>query len=181
MSVTLDLTQSQILAALRTGFLLPILPAGVEVVVAQTNRTPPPAVANFVAMTPLFRERLATNTTRYPRDGNNAPATRVSTQPTKVTVQLDVIGPDSAEHAQKISTLWRDDYAATVLGRASSLIQPLYCDDPRQMPWMSGEQQASYRWSIDLHLQANISAAVAQDFATDIASGIYEMDATYPP
>lgn len=57
-------TQSDVQTALR-AFLLYVLPAGVEVVQGQDNRVPEPAVANFVVMTLLRQERLATNVDTY--------------------------------------------------------------------------------------------------------------------
>lgn len=64
MSVTLSLTESQTIAALRS-FLLGILPAGIEVIQGQGNRVSEPVGPNFVEMTPLFRERLETNGDTY--------------------------------------------------------------------------------------------------------------------
>ena len=57
---TLDLTQSQIQATLRS-FLLGVLPPGVEVVQGQDNRVPEPKGTDFVVMTIIVRDRLATN------------------------------------------------------------------------------------------------------------------------
>lgn len=52
------------MAALR-AFLLAILPTGTEVVQGQDNRVPEPSEGDFVVMTPLRRDRLATNTDTY--------------------------------------------------------------------------------------------------------------------
>jgi hypothetical protein len=60
MPYTLDLTQSQILTSLR-AVLLAILPSGIEVIRGQDNRVPEPKAADFVVMTPILRDRLATN------------------------------------------------------------------------------------------------------------------------
>ena len=46
--------------ALRS-FLLSVLPAGVEVIQGQDSRVPEPSNVDFVVMTPITRERLATN------------------------------------------------------------------------------------------------------------------------
>lgn len=64
MSATLSLTESQTVAALRS-FLLAILPAGIEVIRAQGNQVAMPKGPNFVTLTPLSRERLATNVDSY--------------------------------------------------------------------------------------------------------------------
>jgi hypothetical protein len=59
MSASLSLTETNILTALRS-FLLGVLPAGVQVVQGQDNRSPEP-LGDFITMTPILRERLATN------------------------------------------------------------------------------------------------------------------------
>lgn len=53
-------TTSNVLTQLR-AFLLDVLPAGVIVAAAQQNRVPEPKTADFVLMTPIRFERLATN------------------------------------------------------------------------------------------------------------------------
>ena len=177
----IDFTQSAALVALRTGFLLPILPTGVEVVQAQDNRVPPPKGTNFVVMTPLFRERLSTNVDTYLDGYPSAPSVKNALQPTKLTVQIDVIGSDSPDHAQRIATLWRDEYATDALKAKNVRIQPLYCEDPKQIPWTSGEQQVDQRWEIDLHMQVNATVTVAQEFADKLSATPVEIDAAYPP
>lgn len=62
--ITLDLTEADMMTALR-GFLLRVLPAGVEVVKGQGNRVAEPKCENFVVMTPILRTRLATNRDYY--------------------------------------------------------------------------------------------------------------------
>lgn len=102
-------------------------------------------------------------------------------QHTEMTVQADVFGPLSGDNAQVIATLWRDEYACEALLLTDLPIQPLYASDPRQLPFWGGENQTINRWSIDLALQANITATIAQGFAGVVAIGLLEIDATYPP
>lgn len=64
MSAGLSLTQSQALTDLRS-LLLNFLDPAVEVVLAQDNRVPEPTAANFVLMTPVRRDRIATNIDTY--------------------------------------------------------------------------------------------------------------------
>jgi len=123
-------------------------------------------------------------------------------QPTKVTIQLDVHGPNSADNAQVISTLMRDDFAvqqfaqfsseagiaigfaiglsAIGIGSAVDPIVPLYADDPRQMPFINAEQQYEWRWVIEALIQANQVVTVPQPFATSAQVGIVSVDAAYP-
>lgn len=62
MSLTVTPTEMQVRTALR-AFLVSVLPAGVDVVLGQMNRTPEPRSANssYGVIWPLRRRRLATN------------------------------------------------------------------------------------------------------------------------
>jgi hypothetical protein len=57
-------TQAQIQQALR-NFLLSVLPAGTDIVVAVENRVPEPIAPNFAIITPLRFERIETNQDGY--------------------------------------------------------------------------------------------------------------------
>jgi hypothetical protein len=60
----ISLTEVQAFTALR-AFLVSALPAGTEVIRAQSNRVAEPHGTEFVVMTPLIRERLETNIDNY--------------------------------------------------------------------------------------------------------------------
>lgn len=242
MSASVSLTQSATLKALRS-FLLGVLPAGVQVVRGQDNRVPEPLVDNFVVMTPIRRERLATNVDSYedayftgsiaggiltvtslaygqivngrtlfgvnvaanttigsqitgaPSGGigtyNVSPSQTVSSQPmaagitsliqeTKVTVQLDVHGPASADNAQIISTIFRDEYGITMFDPETSGVTPLYTDDPRQIPFTNEEQQVENRWIVEAVMQVNPVVTLPLQFADILAIGLINVESVYP-
>ena len=179
---TLSLTETTIFTALRS-FLLAILPSGIEVVRGLDNRVPEPEGVNFVTMTPIMRERIEFNTTTYVDGAFLMPpvaGTRTDLQPTKVTIQLDVHGPASADNVQIISTLFRSDYASQYFAGLAVDVWPLYTSDPRQMAFHNGEQQIEERYSIDVILQANATVTTPQDFADQLVANIYEVGAEYP-
>lgn len=182
-SASISLTESQTFQALRT-FLLDILPAGTEVVRAQINRTPEPEGADFIVMTQVLRERLSTNVDTY-SDGYLVspanPSVVRALQPTRVTIQLDVHGPASAENAQIITTLFRSEYATDQFTVSGFDVQPLFAGDPRQMPFINGEQQVETRWVIDAVLQVNPVVTVAQQFASALQIDLVEVDTHFPP
>ena len=226
--MNLSITQSQIFTVLR-NFILSVVPSGVEVFRAQINRVPEPSGTDFVEMTPIFQERLATNidilvealfvgsitaTTLTITSvlagalsvgsqiyGNGISANTFITalgtgtggtgtytvnnsqtfasgliqagtseveQYTQVTVQLDVHGPSSADNAQVITTLFRDQYATQMFYQSGFDMAPLYTSDPRQSPFINGEQQYEDRWTIDLVLQANPVLSVPLQFAVEL-------------
>ncbi|WP_186043044.1 phage neck terminator protein [Burkholderia gladioli] len=183
MAVTISITESNVYSALRT-FLLGVLPTGVEVVKAQENGVGEPMGTDFVVINSISAPRLATNVDGYTDPvvaGGSGPGTRNSMQAIGVRLQLDVHGPNSADNAAIISTLFRDEYACVVIGTVNPNIQPLYCENPRQMPFINGENQYEQRWIIELALQYNPITQTPQDFFDEITPEIVNVDAAYPP
>lgn len=101
-------------------------------------------------------------------------------QPTQITVQLDVHGPLSADNVQMITTAWRDQYAYDSLAASGSNVAPLYAGEPRQMPYLNGEQQIEERWTVDIMLQANIVTTVSAQLGTQAAVGTNNVDVVFP-
>ena len=225
MTVTLSITQTNIFTVLRS-FLISILPTGTPVFQGQQNRVSQPSGADYVEMTPLFQERMATNidllvealftgsisgntltitavaagslqvgsqiygntiaagtiiTALGSGSGgvgnytvNNAQTaisqpiqagTQTKEQYTQVTMQLDIFGPNSADNAQVITTLFRDQYAADMFAQSGFDMAPLYTSDPQQFPFLDSNQQIETRWHLDVVLEANVTLTVPQQFA----------------
>lgn len=176
--MNVDLTLDQIFQAI--GDLLTLaLPAGTKIVQGQVNRVPAPKVPNYVVMWPLLRERLSTNVDTW--DITQAdPSEQSILSPGQMTIQLDVHGPAAANNAALIETLWRSPYGCDVLAQIGDMA-PLYCETPRQMAFINGEQQYEDRWSVDVVLQVNQNLVLTQDFANSLVAGVISVDAAYPP
>jgi hypothetical protein len=101
-------------------------------------------------------------------------------QPTNLTIQLDVHGPNSANNTQIITTTWRDQYAVDQLASSGFDIAPLYSSEPKQIPFENAEQQIELRWTIDLVLQANQIVTVPQQFAAQLQAELIDVDVQYP-
>ena len=90
----------------------------------------------------------------------NVPSSQLSagqeilTQSVRVMFQIDVHGPNSADNAMTISTLWRDDFGAQFFNANFYAITPLYADDPRQMPFLNDQEQIETRYLISAELEA---------------------------
>jgi hypothetical protein len=239
---SVDLTQSDAQAAIR-AFVLGVLPAPVECVVGQDNRVPEPKVQNFVVMTPLRRDRLATNVDSaadarftgsitgtvltvpavqigsllagatifgsgvaagskigeqltgapgFPGTYAVSPAqtlsertlasgAKVFQQSTDLAFQLDVHGPAGADNAQIISTLFRDQAGIDIFAAADDRVVPLYCEDPRQMPFVNAEKQYEDRWTVEAHVQVKPNVAIPQQYADAVSVDLVSVDAAYPP
>jgi hypothetical protein len=180
MAVSLTNTETQALTVLR-GFLLGIMPLNFEVIRAEINRVPEPNSPDFAVLTPTGRMRLSTNTAVWTDGYPGSPSIRTTTQPTQITVQIDVHGPASADNVQIITTLLRDDYACQLFAASGYDIAPLYAGDPQQIPFTNSEQQVEFRWVIDAVLQANTVVTMPQDFASSVEVGVIDVDVVYPP
>lgn len=182
MSASLSLTEAQVLGALRSVLLTYL--GTIEIVRSEINRVAEPIGPDFIVMTPPRRERLSTNVAVY-SDGflltPPQPGTVGTMQPTMITVQLDIHGPNSANNAQIVSTLFRDRVACELFAATGLAVQPLYADEPHQAPFEDAEQQTEFNWSIDVVLQANIIVTTPQDFAGEVNIGLLNVDRTYPP
>lgn len=102
-------------------------------------------------------------------------------QPTKLAVQLEVHGENSADYAQIISTMFRDEYAVNFFAGINSTIVPLYADDPRQLPFNNDQQQVEDRWVIEALLQVNATVVAPQQFADQVQVDLINVDVAYPP
>ena len=172
MTITVLLTESALLTTVRS-VLLGILPA-VQVIQGQQNRAPMPE-GDFVVLTSLMRERLATNASAY------TSTTRTATEAAKVTIQTDIYGPNAADNAQIVQTLWRDPYACAAFAALGVDVQPLYAADPRKTPFLNSASQYEARWNVDLCLQANIALTMPQQTAGVVTIGVIEVEAAYHP
>lgn len=168
--MSVSITEQQVFTAL-WNFLTLILPANVAIVQGQANMVAEPAVPDFVVMTPLFRERLSTN-----RDTLQPPTSLTATTPTRITYQLDVHGPMSADNAQAISMMLRDDYAVqSFINSGVGDVTPLHASLARQQPFTNAEGQYEVRWIVEAVLQANIALTVPQDFAQTLKASVQEI------
>ncbi|WP_293048538.1 hypothetical protein [Pandoraea sp.] len=177
--MTPSITESTIFTALRT-FLLGILPVGIEVVQAQQNNVGEPVGPDFVSVNSIGTQRLSTNVETYTDPGTN-PGTKNSTVSMQFRVQLDVHGPNAADNATTIVTLFRDDYGCEQFATVNPGIQPLFCEDPRQMPFINGENQYEQRWMIEAFIEYNPVIQTPQDFASQVDVNVVSVEATYPP
>lgn len=164
MPVVSSVTETDVFAALR-AVLIEWIPDGVEVIRGNVNRVSEPAGQSYIVMTPLSRTRLSTTVTGFDPDAG----TRKDEASTQIDIQIDVHGPDSAENAQAISTLFRSDAGCDALNDTGIPVAPLQIADPRQLPFVGGERQYTERWSIDLSVQALLSITSSQDFTTKIS------------
>lgn len=148
---TIDIDERDLYIALRS-FILSVLP-DVEVVQGLNNGVPMPA-QGFISMTTLSRRALSTNHHDYNQDEYS-----ISRQ-LEYVVQLDCYGQQSSSWVGLIGTLLADDYACAAF---PANIQPLYCDDAKQLALVNAEQQYEQRWALVLYLQFNQTVSRPND------------------
>jgi len=91
-----------------------------------------------------------------------------SIAPTQLTVQIDIYGEHSADYAQIITTLLRDEFGTHYFDGLGLPIQTLYANDARQMVFLDAETQFEHRWIVEAVLQANIEVDSPMQFADEV-------------
>lgn len=173
-----SLRDSQVNAVLR-GFLITVLPPGVEVMIGNANRVPEPRGDNFVVFWSSLRKRLGTNVVTWDQSPDGNPASQENTEALRIDMQLDFHGEDSTDNGQVFATLFRSAYAVDYWKQYS--ITPNYCSDGQMLPFINGEKQYEDRWTIYATFDANITISTPQQFADIVTVGLIEVDEKFPP
>lgn len=157
---------TDILSALRS-FLLAVLPQGTPVLRGQQNRVVAP-VGLFGLITPLGCQPLA-----QPAQTYTAESLRIAT-PQENSVQLSLFGPGAADAVQAVSLQFRTEWACIFFKNLENTarLAPLYASAPRQVPFVSGEQQFEEHWQITLHCQSTQVLVLPQATATAASIGL---------
>jgi len=157
---TVLLTESDVITALGV-YLYGVLPSDIEIVRGQDNRVAEPDADNFVVVTPILQQRLSTNVQSY-FDGysTSTDSTKKDAIHNQLTYQVDVHGPNAADNTMLIFTYFKSDYGVQLFKSSNAYVEPLYCSDPRQIPFINSEQQVETRWSIDVIMDAVSSAQI---------------------
>ena len=95
-------------------------------------------------------------------------------------IQLDAYGVNAGDWASILTTAFRSDRAYEFFSTQSQGITPLYMEDAKQAPLVTGEQQYEARWTMVAHLQFKPSITDVQQSAATVTAGIINVDAEYP-
>jgi hypothetical protein len=101
-------------------------------------------------------------------------------QATEITFHIDVYGPNAADNAQIITTLFRDEYSFEAIQALNSAVAPLSADDPKQIPFISGEEQYQDRWVVVAFLQADQVVSVPLQYADIVDVTPVSVEAEFP-
>lgn len=172
MGVTINLTDQDVFTAMRT-FLLSFIPSTVQVIQAQDNRVPMPK-GGFITMNNTGIDRISFNIDNY----ESVLEGKTILTPTRYSMQLDFYGPISQEWCMQTVSLFRDEYATEIF---PSNIQPLYADDPVQIPLIDGEAQYEQRWKLLASLQYNPILSTTHQSMTAVEIELAPIDQTFNP
>ena len=172
MSVTIDIIDQDVFRAFVT-FFKTFIPSTTEIIQQQDNRVPMPKGA-FIAMNNNGMDRLSFNVDTYD------PVTQGKFMLSSMIyeVQLDFYGTLAQSWAAETVTLFRDEYATEIF---PANIQPLYADDPVQIPLVSGESQYIQRWRLAARVQYKPTVSTSQQSMLAAEIGLAPIDQTFPP
>jgi hypothetical protein len=159
------------------AFLTSIVPAGTPVLRGPIDRAASPNV-DYVLMTPVFRTRLRTNlyTDNIPNTGDGSTDLEQGTQ---LEVQVDFYGDaSSGDWCAEFTTVFRSEAGSIAL---APICQPLYADDGRMLPLVTGEEQFLERWMVRAVLQYNPVTSVVTQYADALNVVTISVDKAYPP
>lgn len=139
------------------AFIQPFVGSGTQIIRAQVNRVAPP-IGSFVELTELFMGDI-----EYPRnwyDTTNQQRNIIG--PKRIDIQADFYGMQSGDWCSAVKTALRTAYG---VAQFPAGIAPLYTDDGREAPLITGEQQYERRWILTCVLQFNPIVIVPEQSA----------------
>lgn len=159
-----SITVDAVIEALQ-AFIQLFLPPGALVIRTEVNRVAPPP-SPYVALTELFEKDL-----NIPYDifeGTNQ-ITDIQSS-TQIDIQVDFYGTQAGDFCKAFKNAFRSEWGVAQFGATT---KPLYCDDGRQMPLITGEDQYERRWTLTASLQYNPVVTVPQQSATAVTVKIF--------
>lgn len=127
---------------------------------AQVNRVASPA-GSFVELTEISSTDLEVPRQWY----DNTNEQRNIIGPKRLMIQADFYGESAGDWCAAVKTVWKTPYA---VAQFPAGIAPLYCDDGRESPLITGEEQYQRRWILGLMLQYNPIVIVPQQAADEL-------------
>lgn len=148
------------------GSFIQIFVGPVDIVRAEVNRVAPPR-GPFVELTELLQSDLEYPTSWYVSEFGQ----RNILGPKEITVQADFYGPLAGDWCSAVKQAFRTPYGVSLFPTG---IAPLYTDNGRQSPLITGEEQYLRRWTLTLCLQYNPITTVPEQAASSLKMNIVQ-------
>ena len=169
-SIAVDTVMDALAAFIRI-FMPTVIPAGSNVIRGEVNRVSPPP-SPYVEITELLEKDLNVPFDVFQSD-NQTININSSTQ---IDVQVDFYGALAGDFCKAVKSAFRTEWG---YNQFPSTVRPLYSDDGRQMPLITGEEQYERRWTLTASLQYNPVVTVPQPSAT-ILDATIKVPADFP-
>jgi hypothetical protein len=167
-----DITIDNVIDAL--GSFIELFSGAGTTIRGEVNRVAMP-VEPLIVLTELMSSDLEIPLTDY----QPAAGTATIQGPTKITIQADFYGDQGGDLCRAVKQAIRTGWG---FDQFPANIRPLYSEDGRQVPFISGEQQYERRWILTIALQYGPTVTVPQQFANQAAASIITAaDVTYKP
>jgi hypothetical protein len=101
-------------------------------------------------------------------------------QDSEWVIQCDFHAADNTagDFAKTVSTALRDNFGVSFFAALTAplnAVVPLYADDPVQTPFISGEEQFEWRFTLDVHLEVAQVLSVPQTYADAVSVELIEL------
>lgn len=130
---------------------------------AQVNRIPM-LKGEFCILTPLKPKRLSTTKEINQDTGNPSDSTMGYTEVSQLDIQVDIYGPNAADRAVTLETIFTSDYAYQKIKSIDNRLAPLYSSDAFNSAMINGEHQYQERWTLTITVQPHITVSFPQDY-----------------
>lgn len=139
-----------------------------NIICAYNNRVPLPSDNNYIIFTILNPFRYGTPLVETNSLGNT------SYQTYRVSVQIDFYGDFAFDRANDIINISRTEFLCQFLKPYG--IQPIACDDAKNLTGVSGEKEYIERWSVDLEIDYCDAVSDNQDWFNTAELNIFETE-----
>jgi len=139
-----------------------------NIVCGYNNRVPLPDNNDYIIFTILNPFRDCTPVVTYSSNGLK------SEQDYRVTVQIDFYGDLAFDRANAIMNIARTEFLCDFLKQYS--IQPISCDEAKNLTGISGEMEYVERWSVDFEIDYQDAVIDNQDWFNTAELNILETE-----
>lgn len=154
-----SITVDEVIDAL-AAFIKQFIPTEALVIRGEVNRVAPPC-APYVELTEILQVDL---NMPYGQFEGIAQIADIEAS-TRIDIQVDFYGSDGGDFCKAFKSAFRTEWG---YDQFPDNIKPLYSDDGRQMPLITGEKQYERRWTLTASLQYNPVVTVPQQSALQV-------------
>lgn len=143
-----------------------------NIFVGYGNRVELPSDNNYIVFTVLNPVRTGTPIVENSSTPNIGKVT--SYQDFRLPIQIDFYGNFAFDRANDIINISRTDFLCSFFKPYN--IQPIACDDARNLTGISGEDEYVERWMVSLEIDYRDAVSVSQDVFNTAELNIFETE-----